>query len=253
MKKIIIALCILTVMIAAVYFYKNTSTQTLYVTAQKPLSEKTILVWDLHQVLFQRPSFSMFTRALPSIQNKPRFIKQWTQAFFDTKVRMHIKKLKKEHITVSEAYFDALKNKYPHAYAQSIILANALYVPNKKLFDFIQTLQKKGYKNYIFSNIGPTTLAALQKQYPIYFSYFTNLTNTINPTTPENALWIDKPKKAAYLKMLHAIGMSKTPERVIFIDDRIKNIKKAHKLGINGILYTSDKQTIQNCTTLLGI
>lgn len=257
MKKILLLVSVVFILCAMFFIYQKNNKKSLYISTHHAKSLnytkkiKPIFVWDLHQVLFQRPFLSMLKRGISNIENKPLFFKQFLSACCNKTIRTKIHNLKERKITVSQAYFDSIQE-YPHAYQQLIFLANNIYKPNKELFAFIKNLQEQGYQNYIFSNIGPLTLLDLQKKYPLEFSYFTSPLNTINSTQPSNNSWVCKPEVQAYSTMLKKIKAEECPERVIFIDDRIKNIKEAHKNEINGILFISTEQVIHDCTTLLN-
>jgi len=49
-----------------------------------------------------------------------------------------------------------------------------------------------------------------------------------------------------------SVDMHNHPENIIFIDDREDNIKIAHELGMNGIVFVSAKQLKHDLNQLIA-
>ena len=83
----------------------------------------------------------------------------------------------------------------------------------------------------MFSNIGSTICNNLKQKKPEIFTYFDDL---IVPSKQNG--YLRKPSHDAFMHYLEKVKASQ--KQVIFIDDKTRNIKKAHKYGIIGILFT---------------
>lgn len=263
MKKRVVILGLLLALGAALYVTYNDEqpAQTLYVSryfscaqdAQKAfINQKPVMLWDLHGVLFYKPRFSMITRGLWNIENKPKFIFQFFSALCRSNIRKTIHHFGKQECLVSQAYFDAAQE-YDHAYTQLIKLTNNIYIPNKPIYNVVEALTDEGCKHYLFSNIGPKALKDLQKTYPQYFAFLEEQKNTINPSTPHYTHWVWKPQTQAFNKALDYLNKTHKPWTTIFVDDNIKNIKKAQEMGMNAILFASVEQFENDINQLVVI
>ncbi len=61
-----------------------------------------------------------------------------------------------------------------------------------------------------------------------------------------------KPDLCFYNYVLKATGFSKSPENVIFVDDKIENVSSALALGINGIQFDNSKEVSRKLLRILG-
>jgi FMN phosphatase YigB (HAD superfamily) len=263
MKKRYIILIVLSAWLSIPYLLQNISTpeKTIYLSPSFTNTEeahkifdkhKPIILWDIHDCLFEKPHFAIWRRGLWNIENKPKFIYEFLKASINKKVYDAFSYQRNRHSYTPQAYFDALKG-YTHLYVELHRLINIIYTPNKESFKIVKALHLQGYPQYLFSNIGPVALKDLQHDYPQYFSYFDQLQNTINPITPAYDQWIQKPDKKAYQKALMAVDLHKSPQTVIFIDDRKNNIEQAYKAGMNGIIFVSPEQLQQDLNILIEL
>ena len=221
--------------------------------AQKTFAkEKPVILWDLHDCLFDKPKFAVWRKGIWNIENKPKFLYEFFNVACSKKIRSAVISQQDRQSYIPQSYFEALHD-YEHLYTELNKLVNAIYSPNKKMFQLLKELKDEGYEQYIFSNIGPVTLAELQHDYPQYFSHFSYLQNVINTITPAPDQWIQKPNKKAYQKALSSIGLENKPENVIFIDDRENNIAQAHKNGMNGIVCVTCKQVKNDLSQLVSL
>lgn len=107
------------------------------------------------------------------------------------------------------------------------------------LLQLINNLKFKGHKVYIFSNIGSITYQKLS-QSQSYQSFF-NCFDGIHHVEAENN-WLAKPNQEAYLLFLRKFNID--PTRMVFVDDKPKNVIAAQLLGITAIQYRSSKQLL---------
>ncbi len=235
------------------------SAQTLYISphfktiqeAQKTLkSSRPTILWDLHEVLFEKPFLSLVTHGIWNIENKPTFLFEFCKSAINSTVRDGLFFQWRRNSKITQSYVDTTKG-YKHLHHELIKLANNMYLPNKKTYEIVNKLKKLEYNQYLFSNIGPDMLTDLQRTYPDYFTQFNQLQNTINPVTPKPDEWINKPNAQAYEQALEKIDQKKTPWMALFIDDKEENIKKAQELGMNAILFITPEQLQNDLDTCL--
>lgn len=235
--------------------------QTLYVSshfanaqeAKKTfIKQKPMILWDLHGVLWTTSKPDFFTRGVWNIEHKPTFLFQFAKALCSKEFWKVINFQRTHNAVVTQAYFEATRG-YDHLYKQLISFANNIYQPNKETYALIRDLEDEGYQQFLFSNIGPVTLEQLQLQYPQYFTSFEQLSNSFNTVTPAYDRWIGKPQTAAFIKTLNFTNSQNKPYMTIFVDDHERNIKKAHEMGMNGIIFVSAKQLKKDINQLLEL
>jgi len=110
-------------------------------------------------------------------------------------------------------------------------LWNTIFWPNKKLFPFIKKL-KKNYKVGLISNIGRLHENYLSRKY--------KLKNLFSIRVFSYEIKSRKPNPKIFRVILKKLK-AKSRE-VIFVDDRIENVRGARKLGIRGICFKNNKQ-----------
>lgn len=154
---------------------------------------------------------------------------------------------------VPEEYLRQIQANYPQ-YKDlcniGIKLANAQReIPG--MFELIQKLHADGHKLVFFSNISKdklnpdvdSSIEALRKQFPV-LQYFDLDASFL--TTHENMLqqrFIKKPNPDAYKLFLKKFS-EKYPGRekdIVFVEDRIKNVRPAQREGIATIWFTSSE------------
>lgn len=122
--------------------------------------------------------------------------------------------------------------------AHATITAN--HHPNKPLFDYIRTLQERGYDLGIISNVGSELSEFLPAHYLEAFEHI----------TLSYQVGVGKPDARIYKTHLEKSGHH--PNEVIFIDDREANCHGAAQLGIQAIHYKDATQTRTELETLLA-
>lgn len=194
-------------------------------------NNKKVFVFDLHDVLFTR-NYMHTLKEIAMIKNKinlmkivcnPRFLYDALTMLFITRV--------------SEAYIIKLSEKHTQLapYIDIIIdITNAL-IPIREMFSLIESLKFKGYKVYIFSNIGSLTYQKLTPLYQFFFDHFDGIHHV-----HANNGWIAKPNHEAYRLFLKKFNIE--PHTMIFIDDKPKNVIAAQELGITALQFRSTAQ-----------
>jgi FMN phosphatase YigB (HAD superfamily) len=263
MKRRYSVALVLFAFIAVSYFTNKIESpeKTLYVSShfgstqaakQAFNKQKPIILWDIHECLFEKPYGAFLWKGIWNLENKPKFIYQFFTALMEPKVRTGYTYHKNRPAYSPQPYFDLVKD-HTHLHAQLHKQANIVYTPNKKTFEIVKELHQEDCPQYLFSNIGPVTLNYLQHDYPQYFIYFTQLQNTINPITPPYDQWIQKPDTKAFERSLMTVDMHNKPWMTIFIDDREDNIQKAQEVGMNGIIFVSPEQLHKDLNQLMEL
>ncbi|MFC1842806.1 HAD hydrolase-like protein [Candidatus Dependentiae bacterium] len=206
----------------------------------KPITPKnTIIAFDLHDVIVNYDYIGIIKTFFAS-NGKLRLI----LAMLNPLVWRDIIKLIYNH-AVAEQYIVWLgkKHKRLEPYIPlGIKIANCQIV-NQEVLAIIKELKKYGYTLHLFSNIGTVTYKDFKQKHPEIFQYFDDV---ILPSQ-ENG-YLRKPNHNAFVNYLEN---KKTPKnQIIFIDDKVKNVKKAEKYGIIGILFENHGQLVQELQKL---
>lgn len=198
-------------------------------------STPTIILWDVHEVLFTRNIFHWAYLFLC-------YPKKWRvicsidlhilSLFF--RYGLHVLRIKRAELSSEELINYALKhNKFE--LAEVSIRIGCDYAPIPGMLQLIQRLHARGYQLHIASNLGHAVYETFRTLYPEFFCYF---------STVQIAYW-DGPhliKKPNTLFFKHYITTHNIdPATVLFIDDKQYNIDAASTLGIAGIRYTHFK------------
>lgn len=138
-----------------------------------------------------------------------------------------------------EAFWKAYakKNKIvlPHNWLEK--LNNATHEAleeNPGMLNLVKSLQKEGYQTALLSNVG-------EKKAKLYHEV--GFYNLFQPLILSHEIGIKKPDHDAYLILLDALQAS--PEEVLFVDNKQRNIDAAKELGMEGVLFTSRDQLIK--------
>ena len=203
----------------------------------------TIILWDLHGVLFTK-SFKSAFFAYKKILKKPTCFFQLLQAIFTTQALLQLIRLTLKGHGVSQAYLDVFKP-YNHLHTQLMLIISRLYTPEPNTLKILKILHAQpSTQQYIFSNIGPDALILMQTLHPAYFIHFSPLTNCINSQNTPTDLWVWKPNKQAYrMALSYPSLLNQNNTHIIFIDDKKKNIRAAQSLKISSILFKNSTQT----------
>jgi putative hydrolase of the HAD superfamily len=110
---------------------------------------------------------------------------------------------------------------------------------NPKMLAWQSALRQKGLQTAILSNMGDTVherileaFAWIEEFDVLIWSYEHRLA---------------KPDRAIYELLLEKLGTA--PEETLFLDDKLENIEAAHKLGIEGLQFSTVEQLRQDLIT----
>lgn len=110
-----------------------------------------------------------------------------------------------------------------------IITGSIIEIP--ETIALVRALKREGYQTAMLSNIRSSQAGVIRK-----LGYY----DLFSPVLLFCEIGVDKPDPKAFQILLQTL---KQPSRsVIFIDDKIDNIKAARKLGIDSILFINPKQ-----------
>jgi len=134
---------------------------------------------------------------------------------------------KEKNITLSEVW--------PHAYQST--LKKALGV-NLAMFTLIDELKSKGVRVGLLSNIEERP-AKMVRSFGLYQSF--------DPCLLSFEIGIEKPDPKAYKILVEKMNLS--PHDIVFIDDLPENVQAAKEMGIDAILFESEKQIRKELNT----
>ena len=108
--------------------------------------------------------------------------------------------------------------------------------PLSDTWDFIHELKVAGYSIYLLSNAS-TRFAEVAKQYYSILNEFDGIVFSA-------PLKLAKPDPAIYRYLFDTYQLK--PEECFFLDDLAENIAAGQALGMNGIVFTGDIQTVKD-------
>lgn len=114
------------------------------------------------------------------------------------------------------------------------------FTPHSDFIEYIKSLKKRGLQIVIFSNTIEPHVNMLQKA-GIYDGFDRKFLS--------NETGYRKPDEESFMHILNELGLN--PGEVVFVDDDIKNIEAAKKLGIHAILFKDETTTAQEIEELL--
>lgn len=194
-----------------------------------------IILWDLHDVLFYKSRFA-WIHTFCKYKKKGTIIRNLTPEILNLLCRFIGNRLflSKKNVTSEELILQARKDNNNHL-IELVEEFSYQYQPNHAVVQIMKTLHKKGYRQDICSNIGPTLLITLQKRYPEIMNLF-SYAHIVHFT--KEGIPLKKPNPAFFHSYLNK---NKTdPQHLIFIDDNEQNIKAAQACGIvHAIQFTN--------------
>lgn len=113
---------------------------------------------------------------------------------------------------------------------------------NSDILNLITTLREKGYKIVALSN----TIAVYTDN-----SRSKGFYDPFDLVILSHEVGMRKPEKEIYELTLQKLGI--LPKETVFIDDSLENIKGAEAVGIHGIHFTGDMQTLLRGLHSLGV
>lgn len=192
--------------------------------------DNTMVVFDLHGVLFNHEYFTMFMTFIRSPL-------KWKlmHALINPYLIWDLIKLMYRR-PVPESFFMYLAHNYKdikNALPLLIEIANKQR-PNPKTIQIVKNLKQQGYELAVLSNIGQLIFNDLEPNHHDLFHMF----NHIIVATPETH-YTSKPNPKIYERLLNETDNTKN---MILVDDKEKNICGGLPFGIIGITFKNAKQ-----------
>ena len=106
---------------------------------------------------------------------------------------------------------------------------------NQPMLDWAQSLQSRGIRTGILSNLGDSMQTGLLGK----FAWL----DAFDHCTWSHTLKLAKPELAIY--RYAAEGLETPPEQILFVDDKLENIEAARRAGMQAIQYLSHPQFIE--------
>lgn len=116
---------------------------------------------------------------------------------------------------------------------------------NQDLMDFIQTLKRKtGITVCVMSNISQKEIAYLYAKHPVTMAVFDKVFTS-------GHTGVRKPDPRFFEKVIADSPL--TPQRAIFVDDKIINVEAAQQAGFHGLQFSGTDNTIHDLETMLFV
>ncbi len=101
--------------------------------------------------------------------------------------------------------------------------------PYQPILNLVDRLKQNGYHTSVLSNNNEI----------MYNTPGAEIKDHVNVAISSHEIGFSKPGIPAYLHLLDAIGGIEVRHNVLFVDDRVKNVDMANKLGIQGFHFRS--------------
>lgn len=193
-----------------------------------------ILLWDLHDVVFTKndSKTNKWLRTLYSFKKKRAIIKKLSPEVTKLLCLYLLGKCKLTKKTVtSEELLVAAKQTDNEPLITLVHLFSHAYEPDKDVVACIQALKKSGHTHHIGSNIGQTLFESFQNRFPDVMNQFSHA----HIVQYDGNTVIKKPNADFFTTYLTKHNLN--PKEIIFIDDKLANIKAAEKLGFQTIHF----------------
>lgn len=217
--------------------------QTIFCNQQRaPITpENTIFAFDFHDVITTSkgwPKWRTRTRILWDCPYRNTLFKYAPSLLYTL---LSIRK----QLNVAEQAFKEVIDMYPElALCKQTFLdiANAQR-PNKKTQAIMKQLSEKGFKLYLFSNIGEETFEDLRTRHPDLLFHLNGFCYVKASTG-----YISKPDPRMYQQFNNECN--KEGKQVIFVDDLLRNIRAGCDAGMISILFKDADQFYRDLETL---
>ena len=218
--------------------------QTIFCNAQnKPITpQNTIFAFDFHDVITTSKDWPKWRTRIRLICGSPNFgtIVKYSPTLLYTLFTL------RKQLNVAEQAYQKIIEIYPElAPCKDTFLeiANAQR-PNKKTQAIMKKLHDKGFKIYLFSNIGEQTFADLQLRHPELLNYVDDYC-----IVKKSMGYVSKPDQRMYQQFKNQFNPDRS-KQIIFIDDLRKNIDAGCKAGMISILFKDADQLFRDLETL---
>lgn len=219
-------------MIKRIFVLLALSLSTISVASTTSSKKDVIFLWDLHHVLL-KPKGRI--RALKHYPHKKK-------ALNNTNLRRKFLKysLVSRFKDISSEKFLELGDLYNNPYFKEMILTASLaQEPMEKTVDILEELKRNGYTHHVGSNMGITTFNTIinAQKYPQFSPLFSNFDLNKSHVVTRKTDIVKKPNPQFFEDYLEKNKLNPKTTRIIFIDDRRKNVKAANSVGLEGIRF----------------
>ncbi len=105
------------------------------------------------------------------------------------------------------------------------------YQIDERMLALVDMLQKSGKRVGVMMNTDIFRYEHIEREY--------GLSSKVDFLISSNLHGIVKPDKEAYLQALRLVGREEMPGKVIYFDDRERNIKPCFEVGMKGMVFTN--------------
>ena len=217
----------------------KSETATVIGTSQLANPDKTIILWDLHKVVFTR-KLSAWMAIVWNYNRKFEILQHLNLPLFKVmgNFLLQLLRLTSQEVTSEEFIATARKaNNYP--FIELAIELSSAYYPIEGTIEIIKELNKLGYQQDIGSNIGATVYETFKEKYPDIFAHFNHI--YIVHYYPGKKV-IKKPNKEYFTTYLTDYNIKAS--QVIFIDDKVANVQSARSVGMHAIHFRNPDQLL---------
>lgn len=238
LKKLFI---IISLFLIVFFLYSRQSvkskTATVIGSSQLANPDKTIILWDLHGVVFTRKLSALMT-VIWNYNRKFEIVQHLNVPLFKLmgNFLLQLLRLTPQEVTSEELIAAARKaDNYP--LVELAIQISSAYYPLESTVEIIKELNKLGYQQDIGSNIGATVYEIFKEKYSAIFAYFNHI--YIVHHYPGKKI-IKKPNKEYFTTYLTDYNIK--ADQVIFIDDKIANVQAARSVDMRAIHFKNSDQ-----------
>lgn len=200
-----------------------------------------VFLWDLHGVILEKNLWDWLMICL-QFDRKKELIKNLdkkTLKIAGTFLLECLKLTKKQ--MVSEELINAAKETHNQAFVDLTVKACSSYAPTQEMVKLLQELSDLGYEHHLGSNIGKTVLDNCNEKFSSIFGMFKE--STIPFECPKSLSMVKKPHPSFFHAHLEKTNLR--PDQLIFIDDKLENVKAAQAVGMHAIHFKNVKQLRQ--------
>jgi len=233
---------IISLFIFAFFLYSNKQSaqcnqEVIITTSQLTDPTKTIILWDLHGVVFTRKISEIMT-VIWHYDRKLEILKYLDTSLFKLMgaFLLQLLRLTPQEIT-SEELIATARNANNKPLVELAIQIGSAYFPIEGTLEIIKELNQAGYQQDVGSNIGTTLYNIFKEKYPTIFDYFNHI--FIVHYYPGQKI-IKKPNKEYFTTYLTDYNID--ADNVVFIDDRIANVQAARAVGMHAIHFQNPDQ-----------
>ncbi len=234
-------------------YIKEPATTSVTISSKTATSnpDKTIILWDLHGVVFTR-KLSTFMGVIWNYDRKFEILQHLNTPLLKLmgNFLLQILHFTPQEVTSEELIVTAQKANNDALIELAIQIGSAYY-PIESTIKIIEELNKLGYQQNIGSNIGTTVYEIFKEEYPTIFKYF-NHAHIVRHYPGKKV--IKKPNKDYFVTYLTNYNLK--AEQVIFIDDKLTSVRAAQSVGMRAIHFKNPYQlrtALQNLGISLSI